>query len=204
MWFCLSAAKLFPPVLLCCIFRGLSFALIVSMLRYWSIPLYIVLILGSISLGGYFNQEDRNFVTRGVKSVLSIGDISCLCLTNVADFLPSVDHRNDFKHESVFQIYWAVCNCLIVGLLTALVKLPDWVLESAAKDGSSLLGLKVYLQLDELFIVKSPWWFFTAVVCSIFATGVLSLLAHFFLMKHQSKSKSKDEEIEMKNLPWKN
>merc|ERR1719458_974721 len=94
-----KTAKLFPSVLLCCVFRGLSFALIVSMLRYWSIPLYIVLILGSISLGGYFNQdqEDRNFVTRGVKSVLSI-----------------VDDRNDFKHESVFQIYWAVCNCPIV------------------------------------------------------------------------------------------
>jgi len=175
-----KTAKLFPSVLLCCVFRGLSFALIVSMLRYWSIPLYIVLILGSISLGGYFNQdqEDRNFVTRGVKSVLSI-----------------VDDRNDFKHESVFQIYWAVCNCLIVGLLTALVKLPDWLLKKASKEGSSLLDLKLKLKLDELFIVKSHW-FFTAVVCSIFATGVLSLLAHFFLMKHQSrpKPKSKDEE----------
>merc|ERR1719350_2744734 len=60
-------AKLFPSVFLCCVFRGLSFALIVSMLRYWSILLYIILILGSISLGGCFNQEDQNFVTRGVK-----------------------------------------------------------------------------------------------------------------------------------------
>ena len=190
------AAKLFPFVFLCCVFRGLSFALIVSMLRYWSILLYIALILGSISLGGYFNQEKRNFVTRGVKSVLSIGDISFLCLTNITDFPPSVDDRNDFKHEGVFQIYWAVCNCLIVGLLTALVKLPDWALEKASKNGSSLLDLKVYLKLDELFIVKSDSWFFTSIVCSIFATGVLSLLAHFYLMRHQSKSspKSKDEE----------
>ena len=87
----MSAAKLFPPVLLCCIFRGLSFALIVSMLRYWSIPLYIVLILGSISLGGYFNQdqEDRNFVTRGVKSVLSIGDVSFLCFYRTQVYLGS-------------------------------------------------------------------------------------------------------------------
>ena len=74
--FLFSPAKLFPFVFLCCIFRSLSFALITSMLRYWSIPLYIVLILGSISLGGYKNREDQNFVTRGVKSVLSVGDIS--------------------------------------------------------------------------------------------------------------------------------
>ena len=196
----MSAAKLFPPVLLCCIFRGLSFALIVSMLRYWSIPLYIVLILGSISLGGYFNQEDQNFVTRGVKSVLSIGNICIifLPLTNIAPHLfPSVDDRNDFKHESVFQIYWAACNCLIVGILTALVKLPGRLLKSVTYNGSSLLDLKAYLQLDELFIVKSPSWFFTAIVCAILATGVLSLLAHFYLMKHQSKPspKSKDEEM---------
>ena len=68
----------FPFVFLCCVFRGLSFALIVSMLRYWSVLLYILLILGSISLGCYFNREDPNFVTRGVKSVLSIGDVLIL------------------------------------------------------------------------------------------------------------------------------
>ena len=109
----------------------------------------------------------------------------------------SVDDRNDFKHESVFQIYWAACNCLIVGILTALVKLPGRLLKSVTYNGSSLLDLKAYLQLDELFIVKSPSWFFTAIVCAILATGVLSLLAHFYLMKHQSKPspKSKDEEM---------
>ena len=76
MCFVLPPAKLFPFVFLCCVFRGLSFALIVSMLRYWSVLLYIVLILGSISLGGYFNREDQNFVIRGVKSVLSVGNFS--------------------------------------------------------------------------------------------------------------------------------
>ena len=102
------------------------------MLRYWSVLLYIVLILGSISLGGYFNQEDQN----------------------------------------------------------------DRVLKSIS---SRLLDLKVNLELDELFIVKSPSWFFTAIVVAIFATGILSLLAHFYLVKHQRGPalKSKDEEIEL-------
>ena len=76
MYFC--SVKLFPSVFLFCVFRGISFALIVSILRYWSVPLYILLILGSISLGCYFNREDHNFVTRGVKSVLSIGDLLIL------------------------------------------------------------------------------------------------------------------------------
>ena len=77
---CCYPAKLFPYVFLCCVFRGLSFALIVSMLRYWSFLLYLVLILGIISLGHYFNPKDHNFVIRGVKSVLSIGDIFCYLL----------------------------------------------------------------------------------------------------------------------------
>ena len=114
----------------------------------------------------------------------------------IADLSPSVDDRNDFKHESVFQIYWAACNCLTVGILTALVKLPDRVLKSIS---SRLLDLKVNLELDELFIVKSPSWFFTAIVVAIFATGILSLLAHFYLVEDQRRPalKSKDEEIEM-------
>ena len=118
---------------------------------------------------------------------------------NIADLSPLVDDRNDFKHESVFQIYWATCNCLIVGMLTALVKLPKWVLKSVEHRGSSLLDLKVDLGLDDLFIVKSPSPFFIAIVCAIFATGFLSLLTHFYLMKHQIRPipKSKDEEFEM-------
>ena len=169
------------------------------MLRYWSVLLYIVLILGVITLSGYINRKDHNFVIRGVKSVLSIGDIFIIFIFFIADLSPSVDDRNDFKHESVFQIYWAACNCLIVGILTALVKLPGHLLTPMTRQ------VKVHLQLDELFIVKSPSWFFTAIVCAIFATGILSLLAHFYLMKRQNTApKSKAEEIEMHvmtNLP---
>ena len=122
-------------------------------------------------------------------------------LINIADLSPLVDDRNDFKHESVFQIYWAACNCLIVGILTALVKLPDRVLKSV---NHRLLDLKVNLKLDELFIVKSPSWFFTAIVVAIFATGILSLLIHFYLMKHQIRPtpKRKDEEIEMRRSEY--
>ena len=119
--------------------------------------------------------------------------------SNIVEPSPSVDDRNDFKHESVFQIYWAACNCLIVGILTALVKLPDSVLKSVRHNGSSLLDLTIYLELDELFIVNSTSHFFTAIVIAIFASGGLSLLIHFYLMKHQIRPtrKRKDEEIEM-------
>ena len=84
-------------------------------------------------------------------------------------------------------------------MLTALVKLPKWVLESVKHSGSSLFDLKVDLGLDDLFIVKSSSPFFVAIVCAIFATGFLSLLTHFYLMKHQTRPtpKSKDEEFEM-------
>ena len=52
------------------------------MLRYWSVLLYIVLILGVISVSGYINRKDHNFVIRGVKSVLSIGDLLIICWFN--------------------------------------------------------------------------------------------------------------------------
>ena len=84
-------------------------------------------------------------------------------------------------------------------MLTALVELPKWLLESVNYGGSSLLDLKVDLGLDDLFIVNSSSPFFVAIVCAIFATGFFSLLTHFYLMKHQTRltPKSKDEEFEM-------
>ena len=87
-------------------------------------------------------------------------------------------------------------------MLTALVKLPHWILESVKPSGSSLLDLKVDLGLDDLFIVKSPSPFFIAIVCAIFATGFLSLLTHFYLMKHQIRPnpKRKDEEFDMEDV----
>ena len=94
-------------------------------------------------------------------------------------FLLSVDDQ--FKHETVFQIYWATCNCLILGMLTALVKLPDITLKSVKHNNSSLHELKNYLGLKTLFIFNEKTGsFFDAIICTIFATGFLSLLAHFF------------------------
>ena len=72
-FFMFCSAMISPFVFLWITFRVLSFALITSILRYWAIPLYIVLVLGSISAGVFFNRKDRNFAIRGLKSVLSIG-----------------------------------------------------------------------------------------------------------------------------------
>ena len=72
-FFMFFSAVISPFVFLWITFRVLSFALITSILRYWSIPLYIALVLGSISAGVFFNRKDRNFAIRGLKSVLSIG-----------------------------------------------------------------------------------------------------------------------------------
>ena len=72
-FFMFCSAMISPFVFLWITFRVLSFALITSILRYWAIPLYIALVLGSISAGVFFNRKDRNFAIRGLKSVLSIG-----------------------------------------------------------------------------------------------------------------------------------
>ena len=121
--------------------------------------------------------------------------------------LLSVDDQ--FKHETVFQIYWAACNCLIVGMLTALVKLPDFTLKSVQRNGSSLHDLKNYLGLRTLFIFNEKTGsFFDAIICTIFATGFLSLLAHFFPLLVQfflgkfstycrASPKSRDKQIEI-------
>ena len=122
-------------------------------------------------------------------------------------FLLSVDDQ--FKHETVFQIYWATCNCLILGMLTALVKLPDITLKSVKHNNSSLHELKSYLGLKTLFIFNEKTGsFFDAIICTIFATGFLSLLAHFFpllvkffLVKFNTcckrTPKSRDKQIEI-------
>ena len=65
--------KLLPLALTCSVFRVFSFALITCCLRYNAIPLYIVLILGSIVLGRVRNPTNDSFVIRGMKSVLTIG-----------------------------------------------------------------------------------------------------------------------------------
>ena len=94
-------------------------------------------------------------------------------------------------------------------MLTALVKLPDLTLKSVKHNNSSLHELKNYLGLKTLFIFNEKTGsFFDAIICTIFATGFLSLLAHFFpllvrlfLIKFNGcgklTPKSRDKQIEM-------
>ena len=118
----------------------------------------------------------------------------------------SVDHRYDFKYETVFQVYWAIWNCLIVAMLTALVKLPDLVLEWFRYNGSSLLDVKNYLGLENLIIMKKNEngheVFFIAIICTIFATCFLSLLAHFCLKRFSKRREPRkaNESIELNDL----
>ena len=65
--------KLFPLALACSVFRVFSFALLTCCLRYYAIPLYILLLLGSVVLGRVRNPTNNSFVIRGIKSVLTIG-----------------------------------------------------------------------------------------------------------------------------------
>ena len=108
---CFFSAVISPFVFLWITFRVLSFALITSILRYWAIPLYIVLVLGSISAGVFFNRKDRNFAIRGLKSVLNIGSFP--------DF-PWFTHFVLFSWSPIRLQVW---NCLpsILGNL----ELPD-------------------------------------------------------------------------------
>ena len=116
-------------------------------------------------------------------------------MINIADDLSlSVDHRNDLEHETAFQLYWATCNFLILGILTALVKLPDQVLSVS----SSILDLKTYLGLNDLLIIKTEP-LFVVIICATFVTGILSLLAYFYLPRPVPK-KEVNEQIELHDI----
>jgi len=146
--------KLFPLALACSVFRVFSFALLTCCLRYYAIPLYILLVLGSVVLGRVRNPTNDSFVIRGMKSVLTIVD-------------------ENYDDETPFQLYWFGCNCTLTLLLTFFVKMK----------GISLRGVNLFaaLGLENLSIVQNQTTF-NVIILTIFATGVLSQIL-FFVMK---------------------
>ena len=92
-------------------------------------------------------------------------------------------------------------------MLTALVKLPDPVLEWFRYNSSSLLDVKNYLGLENLIIMKKNEngheVFFIAIICTIFATCFLSLLAHLCLKRFSKRLEPRKDtwnSIELKDL----
>ena len=65
--------KLWPFSLISMVFRVFSFAFIVTMLRYYAIPVYAVLILVAICIGTKANTNHESFVLSGIKSLLFTG-----------------------------------------------------------------------------------------------------------------------------------
>ena len=65
------SGKIFPLVLLSTAFRCSSFALIATTLGFYSIPLYMFLVLGPITLDYVYNGTKDRFVIRGMTSAFS-------------------------------------------------------------------------------------------------------------------------------------
>ena len=65
------SGKIFPLVLLSTTFRCSSFALIATTLGFYSIPLYMFLVLGPITLDYVYNGTKDRFVIRGMTSAFS-------------------------------------------------------------------------------------------------------------------------------------
>ena len=58
------------------VFRVFSFAFVVTMLRYYAILLYALLIFLAICMGAHWNKDRNNFVVKGFKSVLFVGKVT--------------------------------------------------------------------------------------------------------------------------------
>ena len=65
--------KMFPFCFVSIIFRLFTFSLTVSLLRYISIPLYFLLILGSIIFYRRMNPNSSSFVMGGTKAIFTMG-----------------------------------------------------------------------------------------------------------------------------------
>ena len=77
--------KFFPFALVSLVFRVFTFSLTISLLKFYAIPLYAVLVLLAIGLGVFWNKDLDSFVIKGFQSVLFMGrqrncrDIHILC-----------------------------------------------------------------------------------------------------------------------------
>ena len=55
------------------VFRVFTFSLTISLLKFYAIPLYAVLVLLAIGLGVFWNKDTDSFVIKGFQSVLFMG-----------------------------------------------------------------------------------------------------------------------------------
>ena len=67
------AGKIWPSSIVSLVFRVFSFALVVTVMRYWAIPLYAVIFFSAICLGRFWNKDKETFVIKGFKSLLFMG-----------------------------------------------------------------------------------------------------------------------------------
>ena len=67
------AGKVWPASIVSLVFRVFSFALVVTVMRYWAILLYAVIFLSAICLGAFWNKDEKTFVIKGFKSLLFMG-----------------------------------------------------------------------------------------------------------------------------------
>ena len=55
------------------VFRVFTLSLTISLLKFYAIPLYAVLVLLAIGLGVFWNKDTDSFVIKGFQSVLFMG-----------------------------------------------------------------------------------------------------------------------------------
>ena len=67
------AGKVWPSSIVSLVFRVFSFALVVTVMRYWAILLYAVIFPSAICVGALWNKDDKTFVIKGFKSLLFMG-----------------------------------------------------------------------------------------------------------------------------------
>ena len=169
------------------VFRVFTFSLTISLLKFYAIPVYAVLILLAIGLGVFWNKDTDSFVIKGFQSVLFMGRqcrlsqphimLHCVFSANEAygsdgdEENPSDDgpeKKNMVQGDAPFQVFWFVVNMLLTTCFTICVKLgPDF----------SIPGLDLspynHLELEKLRIIRDTLMF-DVVVATIYATAPFS------------------------------
>ena len=148
----------------------MSFSLIVVVLRVYSIILYIVLLL-ILLLCLFFSTSSRDRKTTRKER----GLIYFIVLPFRTMFTTGFLRQRD--KETIFQVFWFLCNSLLVIALTVVVNLR------LNGEFSNLESVFNFLNLSKVQLIKYDLAF-NATVGTIILTGIVSTCLYFLHIRN--------------------
>ena len=164
------SASCLPFYIFLTIFRVMSFSLIVVVLRVYSILLYIIL-LSILFLCLFFSTSSRDRKTTRKERGLFYFIVLPFRTMFTTGFLRQRDK------ETIFQVFWFLCNSLLVIALSVVVNLK------LSGEFSSIESIYSFFNLSKVQLIKYDLAFNVTVGTIIF-TGIVSTCLYLCHIKN--------------------